>query len=99
MNKSHIAIGVSDITRSVAYYSKRLGCAPEVVVQNEYALWRTDSVNFSIRRDTQNTGKLRHLGWEDSSATVRKRKIGVDHDCQQASMGDKVSRHFGQSEF
>lgn len=69
MNKIHIAIGVSDIARSIEEYSHRLGCPPVVVVPNEYALWRTDSVNFSIRRDIQNAGKLRHLGWEDPSAS------------------------------
>ena len=42
MKKIHIAIGVSDIARSVAGYSKRLGCQPAVVVPNEYALWLAD---------------------------------------------------------
>ena len=69
MKKIHIAIGVSDIAQSVADYSQRLGCQPAVVVPNEYALWRTDSINFSIRRDSENAGKLRHLGWEDSSVS------------------------------
>ena len=67
MNKMHIAIGVLDIARSVEDYSKRLGCQPCVVVANEYALWRTPTVNFSIRRSQEESGKLRHLGWEDSS--------------------------------
>ena len=68
MKKIHIAIGVSDISRSVKDYSERLGCQPVVVIANEYALWRTDILNFSIRYDAANPGMLRHLGWEDSSA-------------------------------
>lgn len=38
-------------------------------VKNEYALWRTASLNVSIRQDPNCTpGELRHLGWEDDSA-------------------------------
>ena len=50
-------------------YSRRLGCDPCVVVPEEYALWRTDCVNLSVRRDKSATpGSLRHLGWEDPAA-------------------------------
>jgi hypothetical protein len=70
MKKFHIAIGVADIDRSVEDYSRRLECAPSVVIPNEYALWRTASVNFSIRRVTNSPGILRHLGWEDESAST-----------------------------
>ena len=68
MKKIHIAIGVSDIERSVKDYSKRLGM-PSFVVPNEYALWRTECVNFSIRRVAESPGTLRHLGWEDQTAS------------------------------
>ncbi len=62
----HLALGVADIAASVRDYSARLGCEPEVVVDGEYALWRTDALNVSIRR-SETTG-MRHLGWEDDSA-------------------------------
>lgn len=68
MKRFHIAIGVADISRSVDDYTRRLGCAPSVVVPDEYALWRTSSINLSIRRTSERAGTLRHLGWEDSSA-------------------------------
>ena len=68
MRTFHIAITVADIARSVQDYSDRLGCPPAVVVPNEYALWRTPSINLSIRRVDKEPGTLRHLGWEDSSA-------------------------------
>ncbi len=68
MRKLHIAIGTGDIDASVADYSVRLGRGPEVVVPDEYALWRTDTVNFSVRKvPAQESGQLRHLGWEDAA--------------------------------
>jgi hypothetical protein len=67
--KFHIALGVVDIGASVPEYSRRLGCEPQLVVPNEYALWRTDTLNFSIRRvSAAEAGALRHLGWEDPDA-------------------------------
>ena len=70
MKKFHIAIGVADIDASIPDYSSRMGCSPEVVVPNQYALWRTDTLNFSIRKvSSSESGRLRHLGWEDTSCT------------------------------
>lgn len=67
MRKFHIAIGVSNIEASVQDYSARFCRSPEVVIPNEYALWRTDALNFSIRKVSgRESGKLRHLGWEDT---------------------------------
>jgi hypothetical protein len=68
MRRFHIAIGVADIGRSVKDYTQRLGAEPTLVVPNEYALWRTETVNLSIRRTGDKAGVLRHLGWEDPSA-------------------------------
>ena len=69
MKKIHIAIATNDIEASIADYSNRFGVAPCSFVANEYALWRTDAINFSIRMDTDCApGELRHLGWEDDSA-------------------------------
>ena len=69
MKRIHIAINASDIARSVADYTGRLGCAPSVVVPDEYALWLTPEVNFSIRRTADQAGLLRHLGWEDDTSS------------------------------
>ena len=69
MKRFHIAIGVGDISRSIEDYTRRLGCSPSVVVPDEYALWRTPGINLSIRRTSEHPGALRHLGWEDSSAS------------------------------
>lgn len=70
MKKFHIAISTNNIEASVADYSKRLGTAPCSYIVNEYALWRTQSLNVSVRQDASCAcGELRHFGWEDSSAT------------------------------
>lgn len=69
MKKFHIAISTDRIEESIRDYSARLGTEPCLVVAGEYALWRTESLNVSIRQDAAcKPGELRHLGWEDSAA-------------------------------
>ena len=69
--KFHVALSVADIESSVEEYSERLKCAPQIVVPGEYALWRTENLNFSIRKTPESeAGKLRHLGWEDPDASA-----------------------------
>ncbi len=69
MKKFHVAIATHDIEATVADYSQRLGCMPCVVVPGEYALWRSESLNVSVRQDVScQPGELRHLGWEDPEA-------------------------------
>lgn len=67
MKRFHLALSVEDIQTSIDDYTRRLGCEPCVVIDGEYALWRTDTLNVSIRRTDEPSG-LRHLGWEDPSA-------------------------------
>ena len=66
MKKFHISIAVSDLSASIEDYSKRLGCDPQVVVPKEFALWRTDILNFSIRKTNEMLVVVRHVGFEDS---------------------------------
>ncbi|MFL6647251.1 MAG: hypothetical protein ACJ8KO_04755 [Sulfurifustaceae bacterium] len=68
MKRFHLALGVADVERSITEYTDRLSAPPQVVVPGEYALWRTASLNFSIRRSGEKPGTLRHVGWEDSDA-------------------------------
>ena len=69
MKKLHIAISTDNIEQTVEDYSSRLGEQPCSFIPGEYALWRTECLNVSVRQDpTCKTGSLRHLGWEDSSA-------------------------------
>lgn len=76
--KFHIAIATHDIEASVQDYSRRLAARPDVVVPGAYALWRTATLNISVRQapDCQ-PGELRHVGWEDEAAT----EFSTDIDC------------------
>ena len=79
MKKLHISISTNKLDESIKDYSKRLGQQPCSFVSNEYALWRTETLNISIRRDTDGSpGILRHLGWEDESALVFDSEIDVN---------------------
>lgn len=69
MKRIHIAITTHDIAATVQDYTQRFGADPVVVVPEDYALWRTETLNFSVRQDsTCQPGELRHLGWEDDVA-------------------------------
>jgi hypothetical protein len=69
MRRFHIALAVTDLTDSIADYSRRLGHSPTAVVQGKYAMWRTEQLNFSISQLPERAGQLRHLGFEDESAS------------------------------
>ena len=64
MQKLHLALAVKYLNRSIAEYSRRLGCGPVTVAESRYALWRTESLNFSISQIPEKAGQLRHLGFE-----------------------------------
>ena len=67
MKKIHLALATNSIEESIEDYTSRLGADPVVVVPNQYALWRTEEINLSIRKDDScRPGELRHLGFEDS---------------------------------
>ncbi|WP_049721988.1 VOC family protein [Gilvimarinus polysaccharolyticus] len=67
MKRFHIALAVKELTSSIADYSQRLGGPPTVVVPEKYAMWRTDTLNFSINEIPAKAGQMRHLGFEDDS--------------------------------
>lgn len=70
MKKLHLAISTNQIEETITDYSKRLNAEPCYYVENEYALWRTEHINLSIRKDHKCIkGQLRHLGWEDTQAS------------------------------
>ena len=79
LKKLHVAISTGKIDESIADYSRRLGMKPCAYVKGEYALWRTATLNVSIRQDLSCTsGTLRHLGWEDSSAIEFSKETDVN---------------------
>lgn len=78
MKRFHIALSTANIQASVEDYTRRLDCRPTLVIENEYALWRTETLNVSIRKDSSVApGSLRHLGWEDSRAS----EFSAEKDC------------------
>ena len=97
MRRIHLAISTGDIERTVRDYTRRLGCDPCVVVPGEYVLWRTDTLNLSVRRDaTAAPGSLRHLGWENADADEFSTDIDVNgivwEDFSAAQQADEIER-------
>lgn len=79
MRRFHIAISTDKIEETIEDYSVRLGARPCTSIPGEYALWRTESLNVSVRQDSACApGSLRHLGWEDSAATQFTRDLDVN---------------------
>jgi hypothetical protein len=65
----HLAVGVAAPEASIADDSTRLAQEPECVVPGVHALWRTATLNLSIRVvDAADAGQLRHLRWEEPDA-------------------------------
>lgn len=78
MKRFHIALAVPDLQASIDDYSKRLGAELISMVEGEYALWRTQTLNFSLKQATDaESVVLRHLGWEDQEATA----FSAETDC------------------
>ena len=67
MKRFHIALAVENLDTSITDYSLRLEQNPTVVVSDKYAMWRTDTLNFSINQIPDRAGQLRHIGFEDES--------------------------------
>jgi hypothetical protein len=65
----HLAIGVKNIEDSIQEYTNRFGCKPVIVVKNEYALFKTDCLNVSIRKVITSDIGVRHVGWESEKYT------------------------------
>ncbi|MGQ7830777.1 ArsI/CadI family heavy metal resistance metalloenzyme [Altererythrobacter sp. Z27] len=63
MKRFHVHVGVTDLDKSVAFYSSLFGAEP-AVVKADYAKWMLDDprINFAISmRDDARRG-IRHLG-------------------------------------
>lgn len=62
MKRLHVHVGVSDLDRSIAFYSTLFGTVPSVT-KGDYAKWMLDDprVNFAISSDHARKG-VEHLG-------------------------------------
>ena len=78
MRRFHLALSTHDLPASIEEYNRRLGQQPVSIVAGEYALWRTESLNISVRQDVSvPAGQLRHVGWEDDSVS----EFSSESDC------------------
>ena len=68
MKRLHVHVGVSDLDRSIGFYSTLFGSAP-TVIKADYAKWMLDDprVNFAISSDHAAKG-IEHLGIQAESA-------------------------------
>ena len=78
MKRFHIALAVADLEASISDYSARLGQPPSAVVPGQYAMWRTELLNFSINEKPEMTGQLRHVGFEDDAAQGYSSSVDVN---------------------
>ena len=81
MKRFHIALAVDDLDTSIKDYSQRLQQEPTVIVAEKYAMWRTDTLNFSINQIPGQAGQLRHVGFEDEA------KEGFSSDFDSNGLG------------
>lgn len=78
MKRFHIALAVADLEASISDYSVRLGQPPSAVVPGQYAMWRTELLNFSINEKPEMAGRLRHVGFEDDAAQGYSSSVDVN---------------------
>lgn len=78
MKRFHIALAVASLEESIADYSRRLGQPPSAIVPGQYAMWRTDLLNFSINEKAGQAGQLRHVGFEDDTAEGYSSSVDVN---------------------
>lgn len=97
MKKIHIAIATQDIEASIKEYTLRLGTEPCSFVNQQYALWRTETINFSVRYDLSATpGELRHLGWEDDTAPQFSEETDVNNIVWEAFSAQQQAAEINQ---
>ena len=104
MKRIHIALSTSNIDASIEDYSKRMGCEPVSMVPNQYALWRTETVNLSIRHDTSvPSGQLRHLGWEESEVSDFTESVDVNGITWESftaeQQADEINKFWPESKY
>lgn len=82
MKRFHVHVSVTDLTRSIGFYSKLFGADP-TVTKTDYAKWMLDDprINFAISTREGKAG-LNHLGFQVDSneelAQLRERAKSAD---------------------
>ena len=103
MKKIHIALAVKNLESSINEYSRRLGSRPVVIVEGQYALWRTTEVNLSISEKPDQAGQLRHLGFEDPEATEMSTEYDINglmwEQFTAIQQRDEILQHYPQADY
>ena len=103
MKKIHIALAVKNLESSINEYSRRLGSRPVVIVEGQYALWRTTEVNLSISEKPDQAGQLRHLGFEDPEATQMRAEYDINglmwEQFTAEQQRDEILQHYPQADY
>ena len=95
--KFHLALGVENIEDSIKEYSRRLGQSPEVVIPQHYALWRTDTLNVSIRKVSRDESSgLRHLGWEEEGVQAFTTEVDCNHIPWESFTADQQAQEIAR---
>lgn len=70
MKRLHVHVGVSDLARSISFYSGLFGAAP-TVTKEDYAKWMLDDprVNFAISQHEGAAKGVEHLGVQVEDAS------------------------------
>ncbi len=68
MKNFHISPAVKNIQESVVEYSAKFGFEPQIVIDDKYALWKMEALNFLISCKSEIAGQMRHLGFENPQA-------------------------------
>jgi len=68
MKRFHVHVGVTDLDRSIAFYSSLFGASPSVT-KPDYAKWMLDDprVNFAISSEHHAAKGIEHLGIQAES--------------------------------
>jgi catechol 2,3-dioxygenase-like lactoylglutathione lyase family enzyme len=77
MKRLHVHVGVSDLDRSIGFYSTLFGSEP-TVVKDDYAKWMLDDprVNFAISAGERPRQGIEYLGIQVENATELKEVYG-----------------------
>lgn len=69
MKRFHVHVGVSDLDRSIAFYSGLFGAEPSVIKQ-DYAKWMLDDpcINFAISQHDGAAKGIEHVGLQVEDA-------------------------------
>lgn len=88
MKRLHVHVGVTDLDRSIAFYTGLFGAAP-TLAKADYAKWMLDDprVNFAISTKAEGQRGIEHLGIQVEDAA----ELGVVYERLETAGGPVVA--------